>query len=87
MKLQGKNVKNLPKDKKRKMEETLKVMTETRKEDSVQLRKQIQDDILHLDEELKKAKQYETQLRGQLETIIIQKHRLDGALIALSKLL
>lgn len=87
MKLQGKNSKKISTSKKKKMKETLKDMEESRKEDSIQLRRDIQQRIMELESDKEKANKIENDLREQLRLLTIKKYRIDGALIVLSEIL
>lgn len=87
MTLQGKNSKRIPKEKLKKMEETLKDMEEIRAKDSIQLRNQIKAKIAYYNEERAKSLEIENKLRGQLQILKIKQNRIDGAIIALSELI
>jgi len=87
MKLKGVNVKKLPADKKKKMEETLKRMEQIRLEDTIRLRRVAEENIKTYKERIDKVTKRKQQLQEEFNELTILEYKLEGALIALSKLL
>lgn len=87
MRLTGKNVNKIDKNKRIKIEQTLTDMTANRIEDSIQLRKEITEKIRFLETEKEKAENIEKELREQLSILQIKRIRFDGAIIALTEVL
>jgi len=86
MKLKGKNSKKLKGNTKAKMEKTLKKMEETRKNDTINLRAQIDKKIEVLIAEREKATNYKDTLNKKIIEIDKMSLRIDGAIVALKEL-
>lgn len=80
MELKGRNVKRISKIKKEKMRKTLKIMTETREKDNINLRDLIKVKLnWALDEKQKGL--------NQLEKLKIQIYKLEGIVLGMKDLL
>lgn len=86
-KLKGKNSKNLPPKKKKKMEETLERMDKIREEDNVILRKAIESKIRFCSGELKKADDYIATLKSKIQETQNMRMRNEGAILSLGEIL
>jgi len=87
MKLQGKALDNMTKKQKKKMEETLKVMEETRQESSLRLHDKILQRKASFEEQKETIEKLEIKLLKQVEDVRRRKLILSGALSAINSIL
>lgn len=87
MKLQGVNVKKIPKAKKKKVLATLRDMEDNRKKGSFQIIKELQEALKYYKEEYQKNSKLEQQFFAELKLAKENKFKLIGAISALKKIL
>ena len=87
MKLKGKVLEKLPKEKREKMERTLKKMEDVRVKDDKNLRHKINQKLIWIEDEIKKGNDAVELHRSQIDSIKAQIFKLIGARIALKDLL
>jgi CTP:phosphocholine cytidylyltransferase-like protein len=87
MGLSGINLVYVSDSERKKIEETIKTMKETRIEDTIKLRKIIDEKIAYLKEQYNNAINVENNLKSQLKKLSDQKLRIEGALSSLNNIL
>lgn len=87
MKLKGKNSERITGDKRKKMDETLKRMEETRVQDTLRLRTKVEEKTKELETNLKEADKLLENLNQKIKETKVTKNRIEGAIISLRDIL